>query len=127
VVDKVALGQVFSEYFGFPCQFLFHRLLIIHLRLSFGTGTIGQLVADVPSGLTLTSPPPKKKTRANVRNNRNDFVKNCLKAGIEKSFPRQRILTIASVARQRLGEPLIATTIVVERQRKNPSVRVGVS
>jgi hypothetical protein len=27
VVDKVALGQVFSEYFGFPCQFLFHQLL----------------------------------------------------------------------------------------------------
>jgi hypothetical protein len=24
VVEKVALGQVFSEYFGFPCQFLFH-------------------------------------------------------------------------------------------------------
>jgi hypothetical protein len=24
VVDKVALGQVFSEYFGFPCQSLFH-------------------------------------------------------------------------------------------------------
>jgi hypothetical protein len=22
VVNKVALGQVFSEYFGFPCQFL---------------------------------------------------------------------------------------------------------
>jgi hypothetical protein len=21
VVDKVAMGQVFSEYFGFPCQF----------------------------------------------------------------------------------------------------------
>jgi hypothetical protein len=27
VVDKVALGQVFSEYFGFPCQSLFHQLL----------------------------------------------------------------------------------------------------
>jgi hypothetical protein len=27
VVDKVALGQVFSEYFGFPCQSTFHRLL----------------------------------------------------------------------------------------------------
>jgi hypothetical protein len=27
VVDKVALGQVFSEYFGFPCQFSFHQLL----------------------------------------------------------------------------------------------------
>jgi hypothetical protein len=27
VVDKVALGQVFSKYFGFPCQSLFHQLL----------------------------------------------------------------------------------------------------
>jgi hypothetical protein len=25
--DKVALGQVFSEYFGFPCQSSFHQLL----------------------------------------------------------------------------------------------------
>jgi hypothetical protein len=25
VVDKVALGQVPSEYFGFPSQFAFHR------------------------------------------------------------------------------------------------------
>jgi hypothetical protein len=24
VVDKVVLGQVFSEYFGFHCQFSFH-------------------------------------------------------------------------------------------------------
>jgi hypothetical protein len=30
VVDKVALGQVFSEYFDFPCQFSFHRLTHIH-------------------------------------------------------------------------------------------------
>jgi hypothetical protein len=27
VVDKVALGKVFSEYFGFPCQSSFHQLL----------------------------------------------------------------------------------------------------
>jgi hypothetical protein len=27
VVDKVALGQVFSEYFGFPCQSSFHQLV----------------------------------------------------------------------------------------------------
>jgi hypothetical protein len=27
VVDKVALGQVFSEYFGFPCQSSFHQFL----------------------------------------------------------------------------------------------------
>jgi hypothetical protein len=30
VVDKVALGQVFSEYFCFLCKFSFHRLLHIH-------------------------------------------------------------------------------------------------
>jgi hypothetical protein len=27
VADKVALEQVFSEYFGFPCQSSFHQLL----------------------------------------------------------------------------------------------------
>jgi hypothetical protein len=42
VVDKVALGQVFSEYFGFPCQSLFHQLLHNHHCLSSGAGTIGQ-------------------------------------------------------------------------------------
>jgi hypothetical protein len=31
VVDKVALGQVFSEFFGFPCQnHSFHQLLHHH-------------------------------------------------------------------------------------------------
>jgi hypothetical protein len=55
VMGKVALAQVSSEYFGFPCQFSFHRLLHIH-HLSSGAGTIGQLVADVPSGLSLTPP-----------------------------------------------------------------------
>jgi hypothetical protein len=55
VVDEVALGQVFSEYFGFPCQSSFHRLLQNH-HLPSGAGTIGQIVADVPSGLSLTPP-----------------------------------------------------------------------
>jgi hypothetical protein len=54
VVDKVALGQVFSEYFGVPYQFSFRRLLHIHHHLSFEAGSIGQLVADVPSGLIFT-------------------------------------------------------------------------
>jgi hypothetical protein len=31
VVDKAALGQVFSEYFGFPCQ-SFHEFLHLHNR-----------------------------------------------------------------------------------------------
>jgi hypothetical protein len=30
VVDKVALGQVSSEYFGFPCQSSFHQFLQHH-------------------------------------------------------------------------------------------------
>jgi hypothetical protein len=30
VVDKAALGQVFSKYLFFPCQFSFHHLLRIH-------------------------------------------------------------------------------------------------
>jgi hypothetical protein len=29
VVDKAALGQVFSEYFSFPCQ-LFHEFFLHH-------------------------------------------------------------------------------------------------
>jgi hypothetical protein len=61
VVDKVALGQVFSDYFGFLCQFSFHRLFHTHHHLSSGAGTIGQLVADVPSGLSLTPSHETKK------------------------------------------------------------------
>jgi hypothetical protein len=30
VVEKVALGQVFSEYFSFSCQTLFHQILNHH-------------------------------------------------------------------------------------------------
>jgi hypothetical protein len=33
VVHKVALRQVFSEYFGFPCQSSFHQLLHNHHHL----------------------------------------------------------------------------------------------
>jgi hypothetical protein len=59
VVNKVALGQVYSEYFGFPCQFPFRQIL--HTHLSSGAGKLGQLVADVPSGLSLAPPPKVKK------------------------------------------------------------------
>jgi hypothetical protein len=30
VVEKVVLGQVFSEYFGFPYQSSFHQILHHH-------------------------------------------------------------------------------------------------
>jgi hypothetical protein len=52
--DKVVLMQVFSEYFGFPCQSVFHRLLHNRRYLSSGAGTIDQTVTAVPSGLSLT-------------------------------------------------------------------------
>jgi hypothetical protein len=41
--DKVALGQVFSEYFGFPCnRRSLHQLLHNHPHVSCGECTIGQ-------------------------------------------------------------------------------------
>jgi hypothetical protein len=47
VVDKVELGRVFSEYFGFP----FHSFLrLLHsLHPLSGTGIEDQIVANVPS------------------------------------------------------------------------------
>jgi hypothetical protein len=55
VVNKVELGQVFSEYLGLLCQVSFHWLLHIH-HLSSGAGAMGQLVAEVPNVLRLTPP-----------------------------------------------------------------------
>jgi hypothetical protein len=57
MVDKVALGQVFSEYFGFLC----HRLLHNNHHLSSAAGIIGQTVDAVPSGLSFTPPYETKK------------------------------------------------------------------
>jgi hypothetical protein len=53
-VDKVALVQISSEYFGFSCQFIFPQML--HTHVSSGAGTIGQLVAEVSSELSITLP-----------------------------------------------------------------------
>jgi hypothetical protein len=60
VVEEVVLGQVFSESFGFPCQSS-HRLLHTHNLPSSGAGTIGQIVADIPSGLK--SHPTQRNTK----------------------------------------------------------------
>jgi hypothetical protein len=68
MADKVALGQVFSEYFGFPCQFAFHRLL--HNHLSSGVGTVGQKWPQYEVG----SVTPQKK---NVSFN---FPSSCIKS-----------------------------------------------
>jgi hypothetical protein len=52
-------GVGFLRILRFPCQFLSHRLLHTH-QLSSVAGTSGQLVADVPSGLSLTPPQGKR-------------------------------------------------------------------
>jgi hypothetical protein len=54
VADKVALGHAVIDYFGFSCQ-TFYRLLQAHHHHSsdHGTSTIGQIVADVTSRLSL--------------------------------------------------------------------------
>jgi hypothetical protein len=57
VVEKVALGQIFSKHFGFSYQFSFHRLLHTH-QPSSAAGTIGETVADVPSALIVSLTPP---------------------------------------------------------------------
>jgi hypothetical protein len=62
VVDKVALGQVFSEFSGFPCQSSFHQLLHNHPRLSPGASTIGQKWPQY-KGLSPTPLAIKKKWR----------------------------------------------------------------
>jgi hypothetical protein len=48
-VNKVALGQVFSEQFSFPYQFSFRRMF--HTHLSYEAGTIGQIEAPHPEKL----------------------------------------------------------------------------
>jgi hypothetical protein len=50
----VSLGQVFSEYFIFPCQ-SFHRLLDIR------PGTPGKIVDAFPSGLSHSVPKKLKE------------------------------------------------------------------
>jgi hypothetical protein len=55
VMDKAKLRQVFFQYLGFPCQ-SFHQLLHTHHHPSSRAGTIGQIVDEVLSGLSLTPP-----------------------------------------------------------------------
>jgi hypothetical protein len=57
VVDKVALGQVFSEYFGFPCQSSFNQFLQNHHRYHPG------LVHLASSGRSTQSPTPLNKKK----------------------------------------------------------------
>jgi hypothetical protein len=61
VMHKVAVAHNFSEYFGFPCKFPFRRLLHTNNYLPSGTGTRGQIVTDIPRGLSLALKTKKTK------------------------------------------------------------------
>jgi hypothetical protein len=56
MVHKATLEQVVSEYLGFPRQISLHRLFHAHHHLLPGAGAVGQIVANLPSGLSLTPP-----------------------------------------------------------------------
>jgi hypothetical protein len=60
VVDKVALGQASSEYFSFPCQFSFRKIL--HIHLSSGAGTTDPLVGR-RTKWTQSHPTPREQSR----------------------------------------------------------------
>jgi hypothetical protein len=73
----VALGQVSSEYFGVPCQFSPHRILHTQ-HLSSDAYRIGQLVANVQSGLSLTTPHESiQKLCSSRKSSRNRRVFHC--------------------------------------------------
>jgi hypothetical protein len=101
VVDNVALGQVSSEYFGFPCQFSCHQIL--HTPPSSCSGTISQLVAAYQSGLSFT---PTHETKKNTGNGYR--LRGC---GSKPS--RNIILFLSAAASKPALEPTQLTLLVI--------------
>jgi hypothetical protein len=58
---QISTGEDILEHFGFLYH-SFHRLLHAHHNLSLEAGTIGQIVADEPSGFNLALHQIKKRT-----------------------------------------------------------------
>jgi hypothetical protein len=62
VVQKVALGQIFSEYFASSSNTHstnFSTFIIIIITITFigeGAGLVRAIATDIPSGLSLTQP-----------------------------------------------------------------------
>jgi hypothetical protein len=57
-------GRFYPSTSVSPASSSFYQQLHIH-HLSFGAGTIGQILADVPSGLSFTPPQETKKKKKN--------------------------------------------------------------
>jgi hypothetical protein len=79
VVDEVSLGQVFSQYFGFPCQFSFYQ--IYHPELV-------QWASQLPTlEVHLLPPPPtkiKKKDRKKKTENTSQHCRPDLGNSVDK-------------------------------------------
>lgn len=65
-VYTMALEQVYCKCLSVLCQFSSQQICQIHLSL--GTGTIRQLVPDVPIAFSLTPPHKTKKNKFHVNN-----------------------------------------------------------
>jgi hypothetical protein len=59
MVDQLALGHAFSEYFISPTNF--HSTKTLYTHLSYRADIIVQILGDVPSGLSLILPHEIKK------------------------------------------------------------------
>jgi hypothetical protein len=51
VVNKMALGRVFSQYFGFPCWFSFHQVLHVHQSSYLQSSIVSILIASLNNKL----------------------------------------------------------------------------
>jgi hypothetical protein len=72
VVNKVALEQVFSEYFGLSCQFLFHRVL--HTRACTVRGWYNRPVSGRRTKWTQSHLTKKKNYRNNYICTENTYI-----------------------------------------------------
>jgi hypothetical protein len=84
VVDKMASGQVFSEYFDFPCQPYFIPPTSSSPQ-SPGTGTIGQVLAAVPRGPSMDSISQLKKKLFKITLYTTYFHRHWSSSGVFKS------------------------------------------
>jgi hypothetical protein len=57
------MGQVFFEYFGFPCQFSIQQRVSIRFHSSSGAGTVCHIVTNVKSTLSLN---PNQEIKKNI-------------------------------------------------------------
>jgi hypothetical protein len=84
VVDEVALGQVFSECFGFPWQFSFYRLLHSH-HLSSGAGYNWPVIGR-RTKLTQSHPTPPQETKRKMRGFGSRYWSHSLRKELHRVF-----------------------------------------